>query len=355
LERRNQAGELMKRATQDDSSNMGTTLKEPVSPRDWKRLGEALGVDRLDVMGSPTAGGWSGDTVMLRADGRRLVARFNPVRDPLLPTSDLGLQVACMRAARVAGLPVPEVVFDDTSGVHVGVPVFVMDFVAGVTPRDFPPNFAVAGPVFEATPELRRRYYEDLLDRVVQLQRVPPPVSLTVGPDLSSHVDHLEKLGEGGSGSPVLAEMVGELRRRIPRADTPTGLIWGDARPANTVIAPDFTVAAMLDWELAAIGPGEMDVAWLWETNVLRGNLADANGALLPGFRDREGTWEYWASVSGREPIATAWHHLYAAHRVALIVDLTLAAQVRRGELATDHKLIRDNRSLRRLMALAAE
>ena len=39
-------------------------------------------------------------------------------------------------------------------------------------------------------------------------------------------------------------------------------MIWGDARVGNVIFADDLSVAAVLDWEMATLGPIELDVAW---------------------------------------------------------------------------------------------
>lgn len=166
---------------------------------------------------------------------------------------------------------------------------------------------------------------------------------------------HLARLRVGrGSDLEILAEVEALLRRTAPTEPLPAGLLWGDPRPANTVIAPDFRVAALLDWELAALGPAEMDLAWLWEMNVLRGDAHRPDDRLLPGFLDRDETWARWASLMGREPVAVGWHHLFAAYKVALILDLNFRVQVRRGELEEGHRIFRNNRALRRLTTLAS-
>ena len=37
---------------------------------------------------------------------------------------------------------------------------------------------------------------------------------------------------------------------------------WGDARVGNTLYR-DFTPVAVLDWEMATVGPREVDLAWM--------------------------------------------------------------------------------------------
>lgn len=323
--------------------------------RDWEVLRAALGVDDLTVLGGPSSGGWSADTVILDADGRRLVARFNPRSEGLFPAADLSVQVACLRAAHEAGLPVPDVVFDDSFGRLMGEAMFVMEFVEGYAPRDLPPHFAHEGVLVDATPAQQRTYYCDMVDLVARLSTVEPPAGvLTTGPDLLDHVRHLHELRLArGSDLEIFDEVEAQLRETVPPL-APTGMLWGDPRPANTIMSADFRVASMLDWELAALGPAEMDVAWLWEMNVLRGDPARPDGRILPGFLDRVETWDHWSAKVGRTPVGVVWHHLFAAYKVALILDLNFRVQVRRGELDPNHRIFGNNRALRRLTTLAA-
>src|SRR3546814_11998633 len=39
-------------------------------------------------------------------------------------------------------------------------------------------------------------------------------------------------------------------------------VLWGDPTPSNTMFRPDGTVAALVDWELAALGPPEIVLEW---------------------------------------------------------------------------------------------
>src|SRR5205807_1245522 len=51
------------------------------------------------------------------------------------------------------------------------------------------------------------------------------------------------------------------LAENWPADPGPDVLNWGDARPGN-VIYQGFTPVAVLDWEMAALGPREIDVGW---------------------------------------------------------------------------------------------
>jgi len=105
-----------------------------VTTFDVDALTSWLGAAQLDVLGSPSSGGWSNETVFLRVDGRRLVLRLGPVGSSMFPSYDLGRQVTCMEHARTAGLAVPEIVASDIAGTVLGRACFVMDHLDGTVP-----------------------------------------------------------------------------------------------------------------------------------------------------------------------------------------------------------------------------
>src|SRR2546430_12257364 len=43
---------------------------------------------------------------------------------------------------------------------------------------------------------------------------------------------------------------------------SPPVLCWGDVRIPNVVFGDDFRARAVLDWEMASIGPPELDIGW---------------------------------------------------------------------------------------------
>ncbi len=59
--------------------------------------------------------------------------------------------------------------------------------------------------------------------------------------------------------------------------------MWGDSRVGN-VLYSDFRPVAVLDWEMAVLGPREMDVAWIIFAHMVFQELAGLAG--LPGLPD---------------------------------------------------------------------
>jgi aminoglycoside phosphotransferase (APT) family kinase protein len=130
--------------------------------------------------------------------------------------------------------------------------------------------------------------------------------------------------------------------------DATAMLLWGDARPANTVVR-NFEVAALLDWELATLGPPELDVFWFLEMNRMR-----ANGRSLPGFPSDAATIAGYEARTGREIRDADFHTVYAALKVAVLMLRYLRVAVERGQIAEHHHVLTDNTATRRLDELLA-
>ena len=65
-------------------------------------------------------------------------------------------------------------------------------------------------------------------------------------------------------------------------------LNWGDARIGN-MLYRDFEPAAVLDWEMAAVGPREVDVAWMiFLTGSSTTSPTRFGMPALAGFMDRD-------------------------------------------------------------------
>jgi aminoglycoside phosphotransferase (APT) family kinase protein len=155
----------------------------------------------------------------------------------------------------------------------------------------------------------------------------------------------LYEWGRGPAEQPPLERAFAWLLAHLPDDPSAT-LLWGDARPANTIVR-DFRVAALLDWELATLGPPELDLFWFLEMNRMR-----ANGCSLPGFPSDA------AAIAGYEARAGAtirdadFHAVYAALKVAVLMLRYLRVAVDRGQIPEHHHVLTDNTATRRLREL---
>lgn len=311
-----------------------------------------LGAREVVVEGAPGGGGWSNETVFVRADRRPLVVRLAPPGPSMFPSYDLVRQVRCLRLAREHGLPVPEVVGAEFGADVLGRPFFVMERLAGRVPADDDPPFTTHGFLFDASRAEQATFCCDALDRIASVHEVAAPPFLAPGPAPADHVGWCAQLCRwAGVDHPGVWAAHDALAADAPPAKAaPASLLWGDARPANMVVDERFRVVGLLDWELAGVGPGEFDVAWFCEMNHLR--TRGAGVAPLPGFLDVASTWERWSARSGRTPTSVDWHHRYAAYKVAVLLFLYLRTMIARGRLPAGHRVLEHNVGTRRLLEL---
>ncbi len=312
-----------------------------------------LGVD-VGSMRTPTGGGWSNETWLVDlADGRRVVVRLEPERRSMFPTYDLGRQVACLRSlADVDGVPAPAIVAEDLAGSVFGRPAFVMGFVEGRVPADDRPTFAEAGWLFEASAAQQRQFVTSVFGCLARLHEVPAPFAVP-SPSNVAWLDTLAEIWRFDRGDrwPAVIDAAFEALSSAVPEPTADVLLWGDARPANLVVAADgFDVVGLLDWELATVGSPEHEVTWWLEMNWVR--IDGAGLAPLPGFPGDDETAELYERLSGRRLGSLGWYRRVAALRVAVLMHRYLRAMVHAGRMPADHRIFGDTVASRRLDAL---
>lgn len=328
----------------------------PTPRGDTETLRSWLGADHVELHGKPTDAGYSNDTLFFEADGTSLVLRCAPARQGMFAHHNLDVQVRCMQHIRAHGLPAPAIVAVDLEGETFGRPAYIMERVIGRVPGDNRPAFTRAGFLFDASYEQQQAFGEHLVDCLADLHRLPVLGGLPIGPTVRDHLQWCSTLrtdSDGDSGGPLAALLdraEAALHASAPEDIGPPALLWGDARPANTIVDDTFHVAALLDWEMSGTGAPEFDVAWMNEMNRMR--AADIKDPVLPGMPTEAEVWKRWSARTGRTACALEWHRLYAAYKVALLMDRHLAERVRNGGMASDHPLRKENRASRRLSEL---
>ncbi len=328
----------------------------------WLRM--KLRADTLSITNtkSPEAGGWSNETLIFDAtwtrDGspqkRTLVLRLAPAGSAMFKDYDLGRQVDCLRHLQQSSeCPVPAVLADDLEGGVLGRPFYVMEFIAGQVPADDRPTFFEAGFLADASAQAQRRFYDSCIDAIASIHATPLDGALvarltrtgTGATALEREVRWLADLfdwGKGPAAQPLLDRAFTWVLANLPDDPSAT-LLWGDARPANTVVR-DFRIVALLDWELATLGPPELDLFWFLEMNRMR-----ANGRTLPGFLSDAETIASYAARTSRTIRDERFHTMYAALKVAVLMLRYLRVAVDHGRMPADHPVLTDNTATRRL------
>jgi aminoglycoside phosphotransferase (APT) family kinase protein len=313
----------------------------------------------------PVGGGWSNDTVVVTIgdDGQRLVVRRAPDRAGMFPTYDLRREYDCLRTLGAAGtVPVPGLLGEDLAGESTGRPAFVMAYVPGRVPADDRPSFAEAGWLHDAEIADQRRFHEALLASIAAINAVQPDETVTAslrraGPTacaaLVAELSTIWAFDRGQYASPVLDAAFDDVAADLPDDTTVDVLLWGDARPANVIVEVDgFAPAALVDFELAAWGPAELDVTWLAEMDRMR--TIGSGVEPLPGFLDDDAAIAHYERWAGRRlaPDVLRWATRFNALKIGVLMHRHLRVMVHEGRLPADHRIFNDNVSIRRYIEL---
>lgn len=295
----------------------------------------------------PDANGMSNETVLFdalwRENGDRerhpLVARIAPAPSgvPVFPSYDLDQQYRVISAVGAhSPVPVPRVYWSESSREALGGEFFVMERLDGQIPPDVMPyNFGSW--LSEASPEDRRRLQDASLRVLADLHAIAAPAQLfpslspAGGADevsaetaLRAHVDAQRRYYEwavaAGPRSPLIERGFRWLDDHWPTVTGPAVLCWGDARIGN-IIYRDFEPVAVLDWEMATLGPRELDLGWMIFIHRFFEDLAAVAGLPgLPDFLRRDDAARVYRELTGVAPTALDFYTTYAALRHAIIM-----------------------------------
>lgn len=270
---------------------------------------------------------WSG---ALGPHMAELVLRVEPPEGGLFPDCDLRLQYDVMSGLAGSTVPVPKVAwFIDDSDV-LGAPGFLMHRVHGQVASGFRPGFHGHGLFFDASLAQRRRMWLAAVDAMASLHTLdidalvlPASLGADVHPQgaIALMLDVIEgQLDWAGNAPPVSGEALQFLRSQVPTT-AGKALCWGDPRPGN-IIYRDGEVAAVLDWELAHIGPPEGDLAYFLLVDEV---VAELNGVpRLEGLPGPVETVAHYESRTSRPVRDLEFHYIMQALRMAAMLVLTV-------------------------------
>ncbi|MFI1410089.1 phosphotransferase family protein [Streptomyces sp. NPDC020707] len=315
------------------------------------------GAEAVDVR-VPTSNGMSSETLLfdiehpeppLRACALRLAA--DPAAYTVFPVYDLPRQYRTMRlVADRTDVPVPRVLWLEEDPGPLGAPFFVMERVEGRVPPDVMPYtyegnwlHAASGAERErleaASVAILARLHDQVPVEEASFLAAPgaedPSHSSSPSP-LRAHVEaqraYYAWVVDGLSCSPLIEDAFDRLDALWPDDEGATVLSWGDARIGN-VVYDGFEPAAVLDWEMAALGPREVDLGWMIYLHRFFQDLTERFGQRgLPGFLRRDRVEAHYADLTGHTPRAMDFHILYAALRHAVVMLRVAYRQVHFGE-----------------------
>ncbi|MBY8859715.1 phosphotransferase family protein [Nocardia sp. CA2R105] len=318
-------------------------------------LGDKVGCDdapTLTDLRRPQAGGMSSSSVLFDAswqkDGKTLtgsyVARMAPEDDsfPVFETYDLARQYAVMAGvAEHSSVPVPPLCWFEKDESALGAPFFVMQRVEGRIPEDNPP-YVFIGWLFDATAQQRMLLTRNTIDIIAEIHDIADPAAkfpelAESGDSLRRHVDATRAwyrwaLADDGYPIPLLERAFDWLEQHWPSDPGPDVLSWGDSRPGN-IIYQEFDPVAVLDWEMAALGPRELDVAWVIFIHRFFQDLATQFGQPgLPDFLRREDVVAHYERAAGYRLRDLDFYLVYAALRHGVVMARVKRRMIHFGE-----------------------
>lgn len=290
--------------------------------RSLAELLAANGIDLGTFTAQPVGDGHSNLTFLLRGERGSAVLRHPPA-PPLPPgANDVLREARIIAALRGGAVPVPEVLATAEAGDVLDVPCFVMSFVPGVVIGERTPEAI-------ATPADRRRIGEGLVDALVALHGLDWRAAGLRGRPEGANLRQHERLGRLVAGDPpaALVELDAWLVAHAPE-ESGGVLLHNDLRLGNVLVddRSPARIAAVLDWELAAVGDPLADLGYLiasWPSPGAEPTPVQALGlaALEPGWPTAEELAARYAERSGRDLASLRWHVVNAHRKLAVLYE----------------------------------
>ncbi|KUH93025.1 aminoglycoside phosphotransferase [Mycolicibacterium acapulense] len=311
----------------------------------------------ITVESGVDANGMSSETIILTGrwsvDGQpqdqKWVARVAPTTEdvPVFSSYRMDHQFDVIRLVQEkTDVPVPQVRWLENSGDVLGTPFFLMDYVDGRVPPDVMP-YTFGGNWFADSPAEQRRELQDATVGVIaKLHSIPEPETvfgfLDDGSDRNALRRNLNWLQDWYQfavpdigRSSLVERALDWLEANWPAdaAGNDPVLVWGDSRVGN-VLYSGYQPVAVLDWEMATLGPREMDAAWMIFAHNVFQELAGLAGLPgLPDFMREDDVKKTYAALTGVELGDLNWFYVYSGVIWACVFMRTSARRVRFGEI----------------------
>ena len=255
--------------------------------------------------------------------GAKLVLRRPPTGHVLASAHDMGREHRIIAALGDTPVPVPPVIGFCADETVNGAPFYVMGFVEGSIVFDLADGEAV-------DPAIRPVMAESLVDTLADLHALDP-AAVGLG-DLGRTEDYCARQlrrwkRQIDEGSDRTIPLVDELHTRMTASIPPqqgAGIVHGDYRLDNCMMATDGSVAAVLDWELCTLGDVLADLAgmvmWWGDDPDAQGRIADVP-TRADGFGSSDDVVERYGRRSDRDVSDLPWYVGFQYWRLACISE----------------------------------
>jgi aminoglycoside phosphotransferase (APT) family kinase protein len=196
-------------------------------------------------------------------DGGVFALRRPPEGTALATAHDVDREWRIISALHRSGsVPVPRPIARCDDASITGAPFYVMDFVAG-------PILRTVADTAGLDAEAALTATHSLIDAQVAMHTIDLDASGLA--DLGRHDGYVERQLKrwrtqvkraDARPVPLLHELYDALATRVPAERVAPALAHGDYRFDNVVLRPDWSMGAVLDWELCTTGNPLADFAW---------------------------------------------------------------------------------------------
>nr|WP_246378170.1 phosphotransferase family protein [Nocardioides ginsengisegetis] len=259
-----------------------------------------------DLKAARIGGGNSSGAVQLEfttPQGARSLVLKAPNDGGLVFDCDATREAAILKAAHLAGAPVPRVVVIETTGEVVGTASFAMELVEGRgVPESTPASFHDDGWFREESDDVQRGIWFSFLDTLVKLHAIDTsdiPAHYSVD-GVAGYLDYWRRsLLDAAAESHVPRQLaiIDWLGANIPPgADDTPALCMGDARLGNAILQGN-DVRALVDFEVAYIGNPAADIGYCVMHEAFTRMLSQQPATGIPTVEE---TWDYWEAATGR-------------------------------------------------------
>lgn len=303
---------------------------------------------------TPEGTGMSSETVLFDVawedDGKTrqlsCVARLppDPGAMPVFPVYDMERQFRAMQFARDhSDVPVPKTLWYEPDSHHLGASFFVMERANGEAPPDVPP-YVFGSWLLSAPREDQQRLQDaaigilaalhaiDAPDGEMDFLRLDQPGETALRRHVNAQRDYYEWVVSDGIRQPLIERAFDWLEANWPQHDSDEQLSWGDARIGN-MLFENFRPTAVLDWEMVATGPREIDLGWMiYLHHFFQDFTPLVNLPGMPEFMRLDAVAATYERLSGHKPRDLEFYTLYAALRHAIVMARIGRRQAHFGE-----------------------
>lgn len=300
----------------------GATFRQPAMPKHdestgpegydraaveaW--IGEHVEIVRPPLRWTRLEGGHSNLTYRIDDEQGNAAVIRRPPRGQLLPKAhDMGREWSLIMALGPTNVPVPEAIAFCESPDVTGAWFYVMGLVDGR------PLYTAADTLEWVPEESRRKLAHSFIDVLAELHEVDPDaVGLGALGKRDSYVARqlrtwyrswTASAGPAKYDDRRAHELQAYLLEHLPEQG-PVRVVHGDYGLHNTLVGPDSTVAAVVDWEISTLGDPLADLAYalnIWPEEP-PGEPDETGGATaVTGFPPRRELAARYAERTGRD------------------------------------------------------